>query len=563
MILASFAEVFSIGAIFPFLGVLIDPDRIFNRPLVHDVAFAFGILEPHQLLFPLTIIFCAASLLAGFLRLLLLYSSTNFSFAAGADISIDMYRRTLFQPYSVHANRNTSEVINGIHVKSNIIIYNIVMPILTLTSSILMLVSIVAALMAVDSIVFLSAFTTFGIIYGLIIFKTRKKLFSNSQVISHETDQTLKALQEGLGGIRDVLIGGSQEAYCKVFKDSDLPLRRAQSNNIIISTSPRYVMESMGMALIAVLAYLMSHQAEGVAKAIPTLGALAIGAQRLLPILQQGYAAVVHMRGSQASLQDILELLDQPLPANADQPPPPPIAFQRAIVFDNVSFRYSESAKWVLSNVNLTIEKGSRVGFLGVTGSGKSTLLDIVMGLLDPTEGRFLVDNQEITAGNLRSWQVRIAHVPQSIFLSDSSIGENIAFGLQKDQIDHDLVCQAAKRAQIADFIESMPDGYNSFVGERGIRLSGGQRQRIGIARALYKQADVIIFDEATSALDNETENAVMEAIEGLAHDLTIIIIAHRLTTLRKCDAIYELSNGSISRLSGYDSLMKKSVNTP
>jgi len=211
---------------------------------------------------------------------------------------------------------------------------------------------------------------------------------------------------------------------------------------------------------------------------------------------------------------------------------------------------------WILNELNLSIAKGSRVGFIGTTGSGKSTLLDIVMGLLKPTEGTLAVDDQDITAGNHRAWQAHIAHVPQAIFLADSTIEENIAFGQPKSKIDRQRVIQAAKQAQIADLIETWPDQYKTFVGERGIRLSGGQRQRIGIARALYKKADVIIFDEATSALDNETEQAVMEAIEGLSDDLTVLIIAHRLTTLKNCTQIVELGDGGIRRIGNYQDIV-------
>jgi ATP-binding cassette subfamily B protein len=210
----------------------------------------------------------------------------------------------------------------------------------------------------------------------------------------------------------------------------------------------------------------------------------------------------------------------------------------------------------VLNNLDLCITKGSRVGFVGKTGSGKSTLLDIVMGLLQPTEGVLEIDGQSITQGNYRAWQAHIAHVPQAIFLADSTIEENIAFGVPQDQIDHERVRQAACQAQIAEIIETWPQRYQTFVGERGIRLSGGQRQRIGIARALYKQADVIIFDEATSALDEETEQDVMRAIEGLSENLTILIIAHRLTTLKNCTQIVELGNGGVLRICDYQTLI-------
>jgi ATP-binding cassette subfamily B protein len=310
-------------------------------------------------------------------------------------------------------------------------------------------------------------------------------------------------------------------------------------------------MEALGMLLIASLAYSLAQQVDGIAKAIPYLGALALGAQRLLPVLQQAYGSWAQINSGQASLKDTLELLDQPLPDYVNQSITQ-LPFNQSIILKQLSFRYGEQAPYVLNQLNLTITKGSRVGFIGTTGSGKSTLLDIVMGLLEPTNGLLEIDGRPITSANNRAWQSHIAHVPQAIFLADSTIEENIAFGIPRDQIDLSRVKQAAAQAQISETIESWPKQYQTFVGERGIRLSGGQRQRIGIARALYKQADVIIFDEATSALDSETEQAVMEAIKGLSMELTILIIAHRLTTLKDCTEIVELHKGSVKYVSSH-----------
>jgi ATP-binding cassette subfamily B protein len=317
-------------------------------------------------------------------------------------------------------------------------------------------------------------------------------------------------------------------------------------------------MEAMGMILIAALAYSLAQQADGIAKAIPILGGMALGAQRLLPVLQQVYGSWTQINGGQASLQDTLELLDQPLPDYADQPAAQPLPFKNVITLKQLAFRYSLQTPYVLKQINLTIAKGSRVGFIGTTGSGKSTLLDIVMGLLQPTEGTLEIDGESVTPANQRAWQAHIAHVPQAIFLADSSIEENIAFGVPIDQIDSQRVRQAAQQAQIAESIESWPKQYQTFVGERGIRLSGGQRQRIGIARALYKQADVIIFDEATSALDTQTEQAVMQALDGLSKDLTLLIIAHRLTSLKNCNQIVELGAGGIRRIGSYEDIVKQ-----
>ena len=552
MFAASFAEILSIGAVLPFLAVLTNPDRIFQFSGAKLFINFIGIVSPEQLLFPLTIGFGLAALVSGGMRLLLLWASTRLSFAVGADLSINIYRRTLYQPYSIHASRNSSEVISGISTKANSVIGAIITPALTLISSSIMLVVILLALISIDPIIALSAFGGFGSIYAIIIRINRGRMLINSENIARESTQLIKSLQEGLVGILDVLIDGCQAVYCQIYRNADLPLRQAQGNSSFINQSPRFLIEALGMMLIAMLAYALARQPDGISKAIPVLGALALGAQRLLPVLQAAYAAWSNIQTGQVSLQDTLELLDQPLPEYVDQPPAKPITFQQQIVLKKLSFRYTPQTPWVLKNVDLTIKKGSRIGFIGLTGSGKSTLLDVIMGLLESNEGTLEIDNQVITTHNTRQWQVHIAHVPQAIFLADSTIQENIAFGVPINKIDHVLVKKAAQKAQISDIIDTWPNKYNTFVGERGIRLSGGQRQRIGIARALYKQANVIIFDEATSALDNKTEQAVMQSIESLGKDLTVLIIAHRLTTLQNCDQIVELGNGGIKRIGTY-----------
>lgn len=563
MVIATFAEILSIGAVLPFLGVLTAPARVLEHPVAKPVFHALGLIQPEQLLLPLTVVFSVAALVAGAMRLLLLWASTRLSFAAGADLSISIYRRTLYQLYAVHCNRNSSEVINGISSKTIGVIYAILVPILLLISSCFMLIAILFALLAIEPVIALAAFGGFGLIYVCIAQLTRKQLLTDSQRIALESSNVIKALQEGLGGIRDILIDGSQATFCQIYRNADLPLRRAQGNNQFVSSSPRYGMEALGMILIAVLAYVLARQTDGIAKVVPVLGALALGAQRLLPVLQTAYSSWTTILGGEASLRDTLELLDQPLPEYADQPPAKPLPFEHDIRLRQLSFRYHPEAPCILSRLDLTIAKGSRIGFIGATGSGKSTLLDIVMGLLEPSGGTLEVDGQVIASSNHRSWQAHIAHVPQAIFLIDSSVEENIAFGMPRERIDSERVRLAARQAQIADIIESWPEGYQTRVGERGIRLSGGQRQRIGIARALYKQAAVIIFDEATSALDNETEEAVMQAIEGLSSDLTLLIIAHRLTTLRNCTQVVELGEGGIRRMGSYRDIVTDPAPVP
>ena len=532
MFVSAFAEVASLGAVLPFLGILIAPERVFDHSVVGSMAQDLGITSANQLLLPLTSAFIGFALIAGAIRIFLTWANTRVAFSTGADLGIEVYRRTLYQPYWVHASQNSNEVISGITIKTNLVVFDVLVPLLTIFSATLLVVAIMATLIVIDPVVASVAGVGFGICYVLVTWVSRRQLNLNSHRVAQEQTQVLKALQEGLGGIRDVLLDGVQEFYCNVFHKADRTLRRAQGSTVFISLSPRYAMEALGMVVIAVLAYFLSQQVGGISTAFPVLGLLALGAQRLLPSLQQIYYAWASIIGSQASLADTLALLDQSLPEEQlNTKTAPPLPFQDDVRFDGVHFRYSRESPWVLNGLNLVITKGARVGLVGSTGSGKSTTLDLLMGLLMPTKGKLLIDGQPVSGNRLRDWQRSIAHVPQSIYLADTSLAENIAFGIPLDEIDLNRVERAARQAQIADYIESSPEGYQTHVGERGIRLSGGQRQRIGIARALYKQASVLVLDEATSALDNATEQLIMDTMGMLNKNLTVVLIAHRLTS--------------------------------
>lgn len=561
MLIAALTEVFSLGAVLPFIGVLIAPDKVFRYPVVHQLADLYHLQAGEALLLPLTVIFIVSAALAGGIRLLLLWANTRLTVTVGSELATQTLRRTLYQPYAMHAASNSSAVINAIILKSHYVVNGVLMPTLLLIGSSILLLAIIAILVAIDAWVALIAATVIGSSYGVMTRLTKKRLKHNSEVITLSSDQELKILQESLGGIRDVLLDGTQSLYCHLFSRADLQVRYSQCSSAFIAGMPRFVMEAFGMGLIAIVAYVLSKRPDGMATALPILGTLALGAQRLLPALQQLYSAWANIVGHWAALDETLNLLEQPIPDEAVQPGPPPLEFHHEIRFDNVIFQYEPDAPRVLNRINLVIPKGARIGIVGSTGSGKSTLLDLLVGLLDPTEGQILVDGQRISGNRRRAWQRAVAHVPQSIYLADATVAENIAFGVVPDEIDMDRVRQSAKQAQITDYIESGSKGYGTLVGERGVRLSGGQRQRIGIARALYKQARVLIFDEATSALDSATEKAVIDAIESIDRDVTIVMIAHRLTTVQRCDTIIELECGRVVAQGAYYDLLASRPN--
>lgn len=549
MVLTSFAEVVSIGAIFPFLGALTNPEKIFDTSFVRTFSGWFDINKPPELLLPLTLLFCVASIVASLMRLILLWSTTKLSFATGADLSNDIYRRTLYQPYIVHIQRNSSEIISAISGKTNAVIYSAISPMITMTTSMIMLISIMGALVIIQPYIALSVFIGFGLIYGIIIKTAKNQLRENSKRTSQEATVVIKSLQEGLGGIRDIIIDGTQEFFCNIYRTSDMRLRVAQGNSQIIGDSPRLIVEALGIVFIAVIAYLMvkrSGDFSMVDGAIPVLGVLALGAQRMLPVMQQLYNSITNIRANESNLKDVIALLNQPINTYAETKEVSALPFNNYIELNNVSYQFPSADKRVLNQITLTIKKGDKVGFIGTTGSGKSTLMDLIMGLISPSLGEVNVDNKPIDLNNIKKWQKNIAHVPQTIYLADNTVAENIAFGLPKAEIKYDRVREVARQAKISDFIETLPGGYETLFGERGVRLSGGQKQRIGIARALYNDSNLLIFDEATNALDHKTEEELFSTIFKMKHKKTIIFITHKELSLKNFDKIYEIENAEL-----------------
>ncbi len=554
MLVGALAEVLSLGAIIPFLAILADPVQALQRPIVSTVIDIMGINSTQDIRWQLTQLFAITVVVAGIVRFVMIYAIAKLNFAIGHELGAEVYRRTLYQSYSVHVARNSSEILGGLNKVGTVI--SVIFSLLNAFSAGLMALFIIAALIFVNPFVAATALAAFGSVYVLVSAMTRKRLARNSIAGGAMANARMQTVQEGLGSIRDILLSHSQRVFTQRFNSLDAAMCQAQASNAIIGPSPRFAVESLGMVFIALVGYSMTTKGGGIDAAIPTLGALALGAQRLMPLLQQMYVGWVMVVGNKQVVKDVIQLLQQPV-ALETLTIYEPLTFQSNIIFENLSFRYQPQLPLVIDHLNLTINKGDRLGVIGTTGSGKSTVIDLLMGLLSPSEGQILVDDKPLTGTARLAWQRSVAHVPQTIVLSDGTFAENIAFGVPIDQIDIERVQYAACQAQISDLIHSYPSGYSAMVGERGVQLSGGQRQRIGIARALYKQSSILIFDEATSALDNDTESTVMQALEALSCDLTIVIVAHRLTTLKKCNQIIELENGTIKRIGKYEDIVK------
>ena len=552
MLISGIAETISFTAVIPFLQVLTEPEKLQNNQITSFILGLLKINDPNDLLTKIVLFFIFISIVSGLIKLTNTWATGRFAAAFGSEISCTSFSKTLMQPYFVHISKKSSSIIstNTTYVTS---IVTVLHQCLWFISNSIISFLIVIGLLIINKWIALSLLTVFGTAYLFITTRIKIRLMRNSRFISEAIQRQIKSIQESLGSIRDIILDKNFSTFIDVYKEIDIKMRLKQADSIFISIYPRNILEVIGIIFL-VLAALIINQREiySINQTLPILGAFALGAQKLLPAMQQSYNAWATINGYSSELSKVLESLEQNTTFNLEQK-----KFTKSnkglnnikknIKLENVSFKYGNELPLIIKNINLEIKKGERIGIKGSTGCGKSTLIDLIMGLLIPTSGRVLIDNDDIhKKNNLGKWQKNITHVPQNIYLTDSSFAENIAFGIPKKAVDLDRVKKVAEMAKISSFIESTQKGYNTFVGEAGINISGGQKQRIGIARALYKNAELIIFDEATSALDQVTENSVMQSINNIKPDVTIIFIAHRLSTLESCDKILELKNGNI-----------------
>ncbi len=561
MMVSVFAEIVSIGAIVPFLSALTNPDSLMQMAWFRPIVELLHIETKKDLLFYLTVGFISAAFFAGVVKIVLLWANTKLSASMGIELKKEVYAKTLYQSYEYHVAHNSSQLISLVTEKVGRAIFAGILHVLMLSSALVTSIAIITTLILLNPIVALIAFTVLGGGYILAGFLARKKIQENGRIIAQNQPQAVKCMQEGLGGIRDIILEHNQKIFIDTYAQTATTMELAGMRNSFLGNLPKTLIEILSITLIATLAYYL-QVIEGEQQVLPLLGALALGAQKLLPALQQVYFSWSTINGALPVIDEVVEQLSKESPKDIEESRAiKPLPFTKEIKVNNLSFRYQGTDNGVLKAINLTIKKGQKAGFIGKTGSGKSTLLDIIMGLLKPIGGHIEIDGVKIDETNITQWQKNIAHVPQSIFLTDATIAENIAFGIPKEQIDTEKVKEAAKKASLDRFVEELPEKYDTFVGERGVQLSGGQRQRIGIARALYKEAPVIVFDEATSALDDATEKSVMEAINNLSEDLTILMIAHRLSTLEGCDIIYKLDKGKIVEKGSYKMIIENQKN--
>ena len=536
MLLGALAEVVLVGSVVPFLS-LIDGDSARLGPLDR--------LLGGSSLASVALVFIGAVLAAGAIRLLLSWSNQRFVLGVGHDLAVESQRRILLQPYSFHIEQSSSAIIASLD-KVRLLVFGVLQQAMQTAVAAVIGLCIMALLISIDAMAALAAFGVLALLYLLVSRLTARRLRRSSQVLGTAYDQRVKLIQESLGGIRDLIIDQTYKLYINEFRRADGRYVRAQAAAVFIAGAPRFLIEAAALAFIAGLAVVLSGREGGMGQALPVLGAMALGGLRLLPLLQQAFAGWATMAANRSVIGQVLDLLRLPVPDEELAAGIAPLRFDRAIELDAVTFSYPRRAEPAVRSVSLTIEHGARLALSGQTGGGKSSLADLLMGLLDPQEGRISIDGVALTAANRRQWQANIAHVPQSIFLADATIARNIALSVHEDHIDLERVRESAKLAMLDEFIASLPEGTETMVGERGVRLSGGQRQRLGIARALYKQAPLLVLDEATNALDEETESHLLDNLFADKRH-TILIITHRKAVCARCDRVVTMEAGHIA----------------
>jgi len=546
-IFSAIAEMLSIASVVPFVSLITDGS--FTKEKFYLYKFVEFNSKEEAIIYS-GLIFSSLFLINSLSRILLIYVTTRLSQVTAAELSVKIFKAKLFDTYTNHISKNSSSLVAAITQK----VYEMAVSIssaITLMSGVFIFICIISILIWVNPKVMIISILFFGILYFSLISFGRKIVKTSSKIINEQQNNIVEILQNGLGALRDIILDKSQYFYIQTFQKSVFEKAKRQTIVDFIQNSPRYIFEAMGIVLfVGLLIYSSesSKSSDEFSSILPTLAALAIGSQRILPLLNALYTNFITLKSRLYQVAEVVDSLNQNLIKEEKEKLiiEKKIDLKNLISFNNVSFSYDKK-NYILKDISFQIKKGSRVGIIGQTGEGKSTFLDLLMGLLPPENGTIYIDDVELTQDTNNSWQSKISHVPQKIFLSNLSFLENIAFGIDINKIDRNRVELVSKKSQIHEFIMKLENKYLERVGERGIRLSGGQIQRIALARALYKNTEIIIFDEATNSLDIATEKLIMKELYDLDKNLTIIMVAHRLNTLKDCDIIFEVKDKKVS----------------
>lgn len=553
-------ELLGIASIAPFMALVADVQLLETNTTLKKIYLASGVESHEKFLFLTGSIVLIMLSTASILSIITTWRLSLFALSVGTEIGDRLYRYYLNKDWLFHASGSSAQLTKQIATEALRVTNFIILPLIQMNARLVLALFIIVGIFIYNPLIAIIGVTLFICGYVVIYKVIRKRIARYGQHVSTTSTDRFRLMNEGFGGIKDVLLYNRRQDFIDQFEMSGKVLAHAQGVNTALSQVPRYLMELLAFgALITLVLVLLIANNGTLSQVLPVLAIYALAGFKLLPALQQIYASVTTVRGNTAAFEaikaDLLASLTLDEQSKADLQSND-FQYIKKIKLDNVSFTYPNKMSPALNNINIEIPVNATIGFVGESGSGKSTLIDLLLGLIEPSQGALMLDNKTIGSNNKHAWQQRIGFVPQSIFLSEGSIAENIAFGLNKKDIDIEKVQQAVKYSHLESLVNSLPQRLNTKVGERGVQLSGGQRQRIGIARALYNQADVLVFDEATSALDGITEKVIMDAIQELSGQKTIVMIAHRLKTVQKCDVIYFIEQGRVVDQGTYQQLI-------
>jgi len=562
VIIMAFTELLGIASIAPFMALVGDISILETNSIFAQLYQLSNLTNPMDFLFYTGVIVLIMLTFSTIVSMFTIWKLSIFGARIGTEIADRLYTYYMQQNWQFHASGSSAQLTKQVSTEAIRISNYIVQPLMQMNAKLVLVLFISFSIVIYDPIVAMLGLSIFSLAYFILYRLVRKKLVSNGQKLSQVATDRFRLMNEGFGGIKDVLLLNRSYDFVERFKESGKMFARAQGTNIAISQVPRYFIELIAFgAMVSLVLVLIKLHSGNLGEVLPILAVYALASFKLLPALQQIYSSVSSIKGNVAAfdavkkdLQHSFENQKNVIETSITTAMP----LSKSITLKDIRFSYPDKDKAAVDGINMTIPVNSVIGLVGSSGSGKSTLIDLLLGLLTPQQGTLYVDDTRITDDNKRAWQALIGFVPQSIFLSEGSIAENIAFGLPANDIDMSQVMNAVALAHLTELVEDLPYGVNTKVGERGVQLSGGQRQRIGIARALYHRAEVLVFDEATSALDGITEKIVMDAIHEFSGKKTIVMIAHRLKTVEKCDIIYLMKQGNIVDSGNYKELVEK-----
>ena len=561
VVVMAFTEIVGVASIIPFMALVGDMNQLQQDTIIAQVYQLTGITSESQFVFLLGVGVLIMLFFSAIISMFTLWRLSMFANEIGSEIADRLYTHYLKQNLLFHVAGSSAQLTKRIATETLRVTNYLLTPLMLMNARIVFIILMILSLFFFDPMVAMVGFTFFGFAYFILYRLIRDRLEGNGRNISEVNEQRFRLMNEGFGGIKDILLLGRDEDFIKRFKKTGIILAHSQGTNVGLSLVPRYFIELLAFgSMVTLLLYLISSYNGDLGAILPILSVYALASAKLLPAFQMVYASISNITGNIAALESIQQDIIDSMQAKVENTKfeeKKYILPRKQISLENITFTYPDKKDLTLNKINISIPANSVIGIVGPSGSGKSTIIDILLGLIEPHQGHLKIDNTIINNQNLRHWQNTIGFVAQSIFLSEGTIAENIAFGIPFDEINLEQVNNAIELAHLSELLEGLENGIHTKVGERGIQLSGGQRQRIGIARALYHEAKVIVFDEATSSLDGITEKLIMEAINDFSGKKTIIMIAHRLKTVQKCDQLFFIDKGRVTDQGTYQELIK------